>query len=158
MRAILATMLLLSGCAPARPAAVPPAAPVPAPCEDAPDVGDLTGSWMTGTAGDPPPLREVVIHRECAHHPAAWIVEQADAEIRAWQFPASMEQGIARKEPVQRVEPDVGRICGREIIFADGSRLRWDPETAHLRGMRDGKPFWAVRQRVMGPSPCPGVP
>lgn len=156
---VLTGVILFCGCAPARPVDVAAVAtPQPTPCAEPAQVGDLSGSWMSGTTGEPPPVREVVLHTECAHHPAAWVIEQRGSEIQAWQFPASMDQGIVRNEPVQRIQPDLGRVCGREIVFADGSRLRWDPDTEHLRGTRAGKPFWAVRQRVIGPGPCPGVP
>lgn len=163
MRLLLAipVALLVSACAPARLApAAPSPEPSPTPCTAPPEDLDLTGSWMTGIGPDAaePSVPEILLQTECAHHPAAWVLRQSGDEIEAWTFEASFDQGIATKESPARMIPDRGRVCGREVAIESRYRLRYDPESGHLRGTIDGKPFWAVRQRVVGPGPCPGIP
>ena len=98
-----------------------------------------------------------MLHTECAHHPAVWLLQQRGEEIEAWQFAARMDQGVASKEPVARLASERGRVCGLDVTIGR-DRLRYDVASGHLRGTRDGKPFWAVRQRVIRPEPCPGIP
>lgn len=158
--AVVVAVSLLASCTPARPASAPPPhAVVINPCSEPPDTGDLSGGWKTGT-GNAPDVEELVLHVGCAEHPAVWRLEQTGTEIRAWEFPASFDQGIASAVPVARIDPLLGRVCGRVVTFGDGGsfRVRYDPATRRMEGVRDGSAFWAVRQRVVSPSPCPGIP
>ena len=133
----------------------------PAGCVDAlttPAPFDLSDSWLTGDEGNEPAPTEIVLHTDCANHPAAWVLRQEGDRLEAWDFAASFDQGIVRAQPVARIAPDLGRVVGVDVTIGDGHRLRFDPESGHLRGTRDGRPFWAVRQRVVRPGQCPGIP
>ena len=102
------------------------------------------------------------MHTGCAHHPAAWVIQQTDDTIEAWSFPETFDQGISHPDShVAKLTPDKGRVSGLDVrIETETShyRLRYDPESGHLRGTLNGVPFWAVRQVVIQPNPCPGIP
>ena len=124
-------------------------------------VADLSGSWATGSANEPPP-GPVVLHPSCAYNPAVWIIQQAGNTLTAWAIPESFNQGIKRAEPgPERVAGSPGTISGADVRIADGESrfvLRYDVESGHLRGTRNGAAFWAARQRVARTEACPGFP
>jgi hypothetical protein len=122
---------------------------------------DLSGGWATGTTNEPPP-GPVVQRPPCAHNPAVWIIEQSGNTLKAWAFPESFDQGIKRAEPgPQRVAGSPGTISGVDVLIVDGESrfvLRFDAESGHLRGTRNGGPFWAARQKIVRAEACPGIP
>jgi hypothetical protein len=123
---------------------------------------DLSGNWTTGRGAAEPAAPIVTLDTECAYHPAAWVIRQARDSVEAWPFPESMDQGIHRPDsPLAKLAPDRGWVSGLDVTLeSEGSRyrLRYDPESGHLRGTLNGVPFWAVRQVVKSPGPCPGIP
>ena len=82
--------------------------------------------------------------------------------MEAWSFPESFSQGIVTTgRPLTRQSPARGRVTGLEVTLDDGDtqyRLRYDPESGHLRGTLNGGAFWAVPLLVVRPGACPGVP
>lgn len=120
---------------------------------------DLSGGWATGSANEPTagPVRQ---QPSCAYNPPVWIIQQKGNGLETYDFPESFNQGIARKEPVQRTPAIRGTISGADVVIAgDGIRfvLRYDAESGHLRGTRNGAPFWAARQVIVREA-CPGIP
>ncbi len=158
--ALFAVCTVVACSRPATPVAVQPA-PAPEEIVPLPAGTDLSGTWATGI-GTPPALPVITLHPECTHHPAAWLIKQTGNTIESWMFPESYDQGIAVKGPgVSRIVASPGVISGMDVTIDDDSyryRLRYDPESQQLRGTRDGAPFWAVRQKVVRTSLCPGVP
>ena len=124
-------------------------------------VTDLSGGWTTGSANEPPP-GPVVQHPSCAYNPAVWVIQQTGNTLKAWEFPESFNQGIKRAGPgPQRVEASPGTISGVDVLIADGESrfvLRYDAESGHLRGTRNGARFWAARQSIVRAGACPGIP
>jgi hypothetical protein len=122
---------------------------------------DLSGGWATGSANEPPP-GPVVQHPSCAHNPAVWIIQQSGNTLKAWAFPESFNQGIKRAGPgPERVDGSPGTISGVDVLIVDaGSRfvLRYDTRSGHLRGTRNGAPFWAARQKIVRAGECTGIP
>jgi hypothetical protein len=122
---------------------------------------DLSGGWATGSANEPPP-GPVVQRPPCAHNPAVWIIEQSGNALKAWMFPESFNQGIKRAGPgPERVAGSTGTISGVNVRIDDGESrfvLRFDAESGHLRGTRNGVPFWAARQHIVRAEACPGIP
>lgn len=137
----------------------------PADCRDplaTPVVFDLSGAWMLG-AGRPEPADPVLTeYRNCANHPARWVLDQRGEAVEAWSFPETFDQGIVRRDPPARISPDaVGRVQGYDLVLEGAEsryRLRYDPESGHLRGTRDGIAVWGVRRQFVTPGPCPPVP
>ena len=124
-------------------------------------VTDLSGGWATGTDNEPPP-GPVVQHPSCAHNPAVWIIQQSGHTLKAWAFSESFNQGIKLAEPgPQRVAGSPGTISGVDVRIADADSrfvLRYDAESGHLRGTRNGVVFWAARQTIVRAEACPGIP
>jgi hypothetical protein len=122
---------------------------------------DLTGGWATGVANEPP-AGPVTQHPTCAYNPAVWIIEQSGNSLKAWAFPESFNQGIKRADPgPQRIAGSPGTISGVDVRIADDEArfvLRFDAESGHLRGTRNGVPFWAARQIIARTEACPGIP
>ena len=156
---------LVAGLSCASPPA-PAAVPAPAPADTTapvllPPAMDLTGGWATGSVNEPP-AGAVVLHPACTYHPPVWIIEQSGNVLRTWAFPATYDQGIARRDDgMARVSPSLGTISGADVVIADGDTrwaLRYDSLTGHLRGTRNGQPFWAARQVAVRVGACPGVP
>jgi hypothetical protein len=91
-----------------------------------------------------------------------WIVQQSGNTLKTWAFPESFNQGIKRAEPgPERVVPSPGTISGAEVLIADAETrlvLRYDAASGHLRGTRNGKPFWAAPQKIVRSGACPGIP
>ena len=152
----------LAGCAPAQSRVAPP----PAPAESVtvallPPAVDLSGGWATGSANEPPP-GPVVLHPSCTYNPPVWLLEQKGNALKAWLFPESFNQGVKRAGPgPEKVAPAIGTISGADVRIDDGTyrfELRFDPESGHLRGTRNGAPFWAARQTIVRTEACPGVP
>ncbi len=166
LRVGIATALLVGALActsarrtPAAPAATPP---LSEPKVDllAPAV-DLSGGWTTGSGSEPPP--GPVVHRPpCTYHPAVWIIEQSGNTLKAWVMPESFNQGIARAGPgPEKVAGSPGTISGADVVIDDGQDrfvLRYDRDSGHLRGTRNGAPFWAARQMIVRTEACPGIP
>jgi hypothetical protein len=144
-----------------------PTAPVPlsnpdtARVELLAPVTDLSGAWATGSVNEPPP-GPIVQYPSCVNNPAVWIIQQSGNTLKAWAFPESFNQGIKRAEPgPQRVASSPGTISGVDVLIVDGESrfvLRYDAESGHLRGMRNGAAFWAVRQSIVRLETCPGIP
>src|SRR5687768_8477950 len=124
-------------------------------------VTDLSGGWATGSANEPPP-GPVVQHPSCAQNPAVWIIQQSGNTLKAWAFPESFNQGIKRAGPgPERVEGSPGTISGVDVLIVDAESrfvLRYDTKSGHLRGTRNGAPFWAARQKIVRAGECPGIP
>jgi len=124
-------------------------------------VTDLSGGWATGSANEPPP-GPVVQHPSCATNPAVWIIQQSGNTLKAWAIPESFNQGIMRAEPSpRRVAGSPGTISGVDVLIDDGESrfvLRYDAESGHLRGTRNGVAFWAARQNIVRGEACPGIP
>jgi hypothetical protein len=124
-------------------------------------VTDLSGSWATGTTNEPP-RGPVVLHPSCANNPAVWLIQQSGNTLKAWTFPESFNQGIVRAGPgPERVAGSPGTISGADVIIVDGDSrfvLRYDAESGHLRGTRNGVAFWAARQTIVRTEACPGIP
>jgi hypothetical protein len=156
---LLLLSVMAAACAPpaARQPVVPETAPEQTPPK--PPAVDLSGGWATGDANEPPngPVRQ---QPSCAYNPAVWIIQQTGNALRAWAFPESYNQGIARREPLARISPDSGTISGNDVrIAGDGSHIvaRYDSVSGHLRGTRNDRPFWAARQIIIREA-CPGIP
>ena len=142
-------------------------APAPAPplhdmkVDLLPPAIDLSGGWTTGTGNEPPP-GPVVQHPSCAYNPAVWIIQQSGNTLKAWVMPESFNQGIVRAGPgLAKVEPSPGTISGADVVIDDGQHrfvLRYDHESGHLRGTRDGASFWAARQKIVRTETCLGIP
>ena len=143
------------------PASLPVSNPDTARVELLAPVTDLSGGWATGSANEPPP-GPVVQHPSCAYNPPVWIIEQAGNKLKAWAFPESFNQGIVRAGPgPMRVAGAPGTISGADVLIADGESrfvLRYDADSGHLRGTRNGVPFWAARQKIVRAEACPGFP
>ena len=151
--------VMAAACSP--PPARQPVVPEPASEQTPllPPAVDLSGGWATGE-GNEPPHGPVNPHPSCAYNPAVWLIQQKGNALRAWAFPESYNQGIARREPLARISPDSGSISGSDlrIVGADVRIVaRYDSASGHLRGTRNGKPFWAARQ-IIARDPCPGIP
>jgi hypothetical protein len=150
-------------CVTARPpaASLPPATADSAKVELRAPITDLSGNWTTGSANEPPP-GPVVQRPSCAYHPALWIIQQAGNTLTAWALPERFNQGIVRAGPgVQRVAGSPGTISGVEVLIADGESrfvMRYDAESGHLRGTRNGVAFWAARLQIVRTEACPGIP
>ena len=142
-------------------ASVPPADPDTARVELLAPVTDLSGGWATGSASEPPP-GPIMLHPSCAYNPAVWIIRQSGNTLTAWAFPESFDQGIKRVDPgLQRVAGARGTISGADVLIMDGESrfvLRYDVESGHLRGTRNGVAFWAARQSIVRTEACPGIP
>jgi hypothetical protein len=122
---------------------------------------DLSGGWATGSDNEPPP-GPVIRYPSCAYNPAVWLIEQSGNMLKTWEFPESFNQGIVRADArPARVAPTPGTISGSDVLIADADSkfvLRHDPESGHLRGTRNGAPFWAARQKIIRTEACPGIP
>ena len=135
----------------------------PRDCRDAiavPAPFDLSGSWDTGRGAAEPAAAIFELHPSCQDNPAAWLVQQTGDSVEVWSFPASTNQGTASKDRLVNVGTR-GRVSGLDVAIGSETlqyRLRYDPESGHLRGTLNGVPFWAVRQVVMRPGFCPAVP
>ena len=122
---------------------------------------DLSGGWATGTVNEPPagPVR---VAPECAYNPAVWVIQQSGNALTAWEFPESFNQGIKSADPgPRRIGGVPGTISGADVRIADADVrfvLRYDAASGHLRGTRNGSPFWAARQNVIRAQACPGIP
>jgi hypothetical protein len=126
-----------------------------------PPAVDLSGGWATGDRSEPA-TPVVTLHPPCAVHPAVWLIEQHGNRIQSWSFPETFDQGIRAPGPGPAVQrPVPGIISGIDVLLGEGPtrwRLRYDSTTQHLRGTRDGKPYWAVRQVVVSHGNCPAIP
>jgi len=116
---------------------------------------DLTGTWKTGSTGEPD-AKQIVVTPQCNYSPAVWIIEQAGDSLQAWRIPESHAQGIASTVPISRVGA-AGRVAGVDVVIGGaGARyvLRYDSTSTHLRGTLNGAPFWAARMEVVHPQGC----
>ena len=121
---------------------------------------DHTGRWSTGTT-DEPTAAKIVLQPPCRITPGAWILQQSGDTIQAWSIPESYAQGISRGPAGPATEPSRGRISGLNVIISDAQsryELRYDASSGHLRGTKNGAPFWAVRQEIVRVEDCPPVP
>ncbi len=166
MRVWIATTVVVGAfaCAPAKrtepaPAATPPVHETTV--ELLPPAVDLTGGWTTGSGSEPPP-GPVVLYPSCTYNPAVWIIRQSGNALKALVVPERFNQGIVRAGPgPARVADSPGTISGTDVVIDDGQDryvLRYDPESGHLRGTRNGAPFWAARQKLVRTEACPAVP
>jgi hypothetical protein len=116
---------------------------------------DLTGTWATGSEGEPA-VRMLEVRPQCNYSPATWILEQSGDTVRAWAMPARQSQGIAVKTAISAA-PANGRVSGHVLTMGTtGARyvLQYDSTSGHLRGTLNGAPFWAVRQHIVRPEGC----
>jgi hypothetical protein len=166
MRALTAVCLgaawATSGCSRATAAAgTTPATTAASPAVLLPPATDLTGSW-SADSGAEPLTATIRLNPPCTYHPPVWVVQQTGNQLEVWAFPARYEQGIAVKGTgVARTAAWPGYISGIDVRIDDGEtryELRYDSASTHLRGSRNGRPFWAVRQVVARTGGCPGVP
>jgi hypothetical protein len=122
---------------------------------------DLSGGWTTGTGNEPPP-GPVVQRPSCAYNPSVWIIQQSGNTLKAWVMPESFNQGIVRAGPEPaKVAASPGTISGADVVIDDGEHrfvLRYDHDSGHLRGTRNGASFWAARQTIVRAEACPGIP
>lgn len=122
---------------------------------------DLTGMWAADSTFEPA-IEKITLHPGCTYNPAVWIIRQTGNMLEAWAFAESYNQGIAAKGPGPgRIAASPGQISGLDVTIDDGQHryvMRYDAESKHLRGTRDGRPFWAARQVVVRTEACPGVP
>jgi hypothetical protein len=120
----------------------------------------LRGNWIGGS-GTEPTGRVLTSEAQCLRHPAAWALEARGDSVLSYHFPESFDQGIARREPVARIAPAIGRIRSDTVFLVDqGDRyaLRYDSTSGHLRGTRNGQPFWAVETQELHRERCPPPP
>jgi hypothetical protein len=133
--------------------------PIVAPLGTAPAAVDLTGTWATGSAGEPDAKR-IVLRPQCNYGPAVWILEQYGDTVHAWVMPESWAKGVPTPRAVSST-PSVGRVSGVDVVIGtSGARyvLRFDSTSGHLRGTLNGAPFWAVRLEIVRPEGCIAVP
>ncbi len=156
------SVILAAGCASHTASAVAAAAPSVAP-PAADDTAasdqrfDLSGEWATGSGSAEPEAQSFTLRPQCLHHPAAWILEQTGDSVDAIVIPESFDQGVAQKGPLRLPSSARGKVSGLNVTLDEPNahyRLRYDPETGHLRGTLNGQPFWAVRQEVVQPGGC----
>src|SRR5687768_3341233 len=156
----LATMTLLVACAPRHQPGAAPTTGDTAVAELLTPATDLSGHWVTGSDNEPPP-GPVVQQPSCAYNPPVWIVQQAGNALKAWAIPESFNQGIKLPGPgPERIQAVPGTISGNTVVLA-GPDVRfildYDAGSGHLRGTRNGAPFWAARQSLVR-TECPGIP
>jgi hypothetical protein len=161
------SIVLIAACA-ATACAAPrshASAPVesPAPFVAPPRTGhadvDLTGTWATGSEGEPV-ARKIELHPQCNFSPAVWIIEQSGDTVRSWKMPATLAQGVASRVVVSRT-PAEGWISGIDLVMGTPDArylLHYDSTSGHLRGTLNGAPFWAVRLEIVRPQGCIPVP
>jgi hypothetical protein len=121
---------------------------------------DLSGTWTTGSAGEPTVPR-IVFALQCNHTPAYLAIEQRADTVRAWAIPASQAQGIRAPEPITSSRPIEGRMSGLRVTMGSGTSryvLQYDSTSGHLRGTLGAQPFWAVRLQLIRPTGCIAVP
>jgi hypothetical protein len=135
----------------------------PRDCRDgitAPAPFDLSGRWATGRGAAEPAQTSSTLRPGCTFNPAAWVLQQTRDSVEAWSFPASRNQGTRSLDGPRVTVPARGRVSGLDVTLQDATaryRLRYDPESGHLRGTLNGVPFWALRQIVVQEA-CPAVP
>lgn len=120
---------------------------------------NLSGSWTTGSTGEPAAER-IVAHPRCNYTPPYWAIEQSGDTVRAWKIPESYAKGTRSTEPVASI-PLEGWVSGVDVVIGPpDSRyvLRYDSVSGHLRGTLKGEPFWAVRVDIVHPGGCIPVP
>jgi len=120
---------------------------------------DLSGTWATGSVGEPT-VQRIVLPVQCNYTPPLWILQQYGDTVRVWAFPASYSQGIATRQSISTVGA-AGRVSGVDLTTSTaGARyvLRYDSTSGHLRGTLNGAPFWAVREEIVRPNDCIPVP
>jgi len=121
---------------------------------------NLTGVWATGSVGEPS-ARRILIRPGCNYTPPLWSLEQRGDTVRLWLFPERRVQGIRRTESVSAAAAAEGMVSGVDLTMgAAGTRylLRYDSTSGHLRGSKNGAPFWAVREDIVRPEQCLPVP
>jgi hypothetical protein len=115
----------------------------------------VTGNWATGygAADAAPPV--VTISPPCNYSPAVWAIQQNGDTVYTWHFGDRYARGVRDTSPPERIA-ETGRVTGSEVTL-DGDahyRLRYDPESGHLRGTKDGRLFWAVKQEEVRKERC----
>ncbi len=121
---------------------------------------DLSGTWATGSEGEPA-ARKITLNPQCLYNPGAWVIQQTGDTLEAWTFPDTWDKGTASQDPVGPRAGAKGRISGLDVTIRDGASryvLRYDRASGHLRGTRNGRPFWAVRQEIVRLQECIPVP
>ncbi|HEX8849732.1 MAG TPA: hypothetical protein VF761_09385 [Gemmatimonadaceae bacterium] len=165
--ATMRTLILLAACAaacsaPARSAARAPAADTatrPAPVRGGHAGVDLSGSWVTGSTGEPAAAR-IELQPQCNYTPGFWELQQSGDTLRAWRIPESYARGVATPVTAPSI-PAEGMVSGMDVVIGTaGSRylLRYDSTSGHLRGTLNGAPFWAVRVDIVRRRDCIPVP
>ena len=121
---------------------------------------DLSGRWATGSEGEPV-ARKITLNPQCLYNPGAWVIQQTGDTLEAWTFPDTWDKGTASLDPIVSRVGAKGRISGLDVTIHDGASryvLRYDRASGHLRGTRNGQPFWAVRQEIVRLQECMPVP
>jgi hypothetical protein len=116
---------------------------------------DLTGSWATGSGGEPT-ARSIVAHPPCNYSPDFLLIEQHADSVRAWVVPESHAQGVRSPDPAPRIAA-TGRLVGVDVTLESAGAqyvLRYDSTSGHLRGTLNGAPFWAAREEIIRPEGC----
>lgn len=120
---------------------------------------DLTGTWTTGSTGEPA-AKQLVFQPQCNAGPAHWIIEQRGDTVRRWEIPEIQAQGTASTVMASSASL-AGRVSGFDLVMGgSGTRylLHYDSTSGHLRGTLNGAPFWAVRLQIVEPQGCMPVP
>ena len=116
------------------------------------DPADLSGRWVTGDANEPQ-VRNIQFQKDCRYTPAAWLLDQREDSVFAWQAREQYARGVA--EPPQPMPAmATGRLRGHNLVLSDGTNrwvLVYDELSGHLRGTLNGHPFWAMRQILLEP-------
>ena len=154
LRELCLTLAACAACAaPARSSAGSPPIDVtatPEPVRGGHAAVDLSGTWITGSEGEPAAAR-ISLHPQCNSNPGYWLLEQSGDTLRAWTIAESESKGTPSGSPTSSV-PASGWVSGTDaVIGLPDSRyvLRYDSASGHLRGTLNGAPFWAVRVDII---------
>lgn len=157
---ILLAACAAGACSPSTHSSAAAQSESPAPVVVPPRTGhadvDLTGTWATGSDGEPE-VRQIVLHPQCNSSPSHWILEQSGDTVRSWNIPESYAKGTASTEVASSSTPAEGWISGPDLVMGTPDArylLHYDSTSGHLRGTLNGARFWAVRVEIVRPQGC----
>jgi hypothetical protein len=148
MRRAAAVLLLLVSACTGTPGTGPSPAPTATAGTPAPTAADLTGRWLVGTAGEPPagPVAQ-------CQASTVWNLVQTgeavkgDVDYCAGPCLADTEGTTGTNRAGRVVLSGTYRGGGSpEPVAYD---LTFDAASGHLRGTRNGAPFWAAPYRQL---------